>query len=48
MGMVFNNFAFSGFMGIVFCTNSFIGELFWDFRIMGMIFRKVSRFIICF
>ena len=29
MAMVFNNFfAFSGFMGIVLCRNSFIGELF--------------------
>ena len=43
--MVSNNFLhFSGFMGIVFCNDSFIGEL-WHFRISGMISRKFSRFM---
>ena len=33
-------------MGIVFCQNSFIGELFWHSRIYGyMIFQKFSRFM---
>ena len=35
----------SGFMGIVFCKNSYIGELFWHFRIYGYDFRKFSRFM---
>ena len=39
------SFAFSGFMGIVFCKNSFIGELFGIPELMGMIFRKFSRFM---
>ena len=58
VGMVFKSFfAFSGFMGIVFCKNSFIGELFWHFqicgwydfqkilKIYGYIFEKFSRFM---
>ena len=46
MGMVFNNFfASSGFMGIVFCQNSFIGELFWHSQIYGYDFQKFSGFI---
>ena len=36
-------FAFSGFMGIVFCKNSFIGELFWHFRIYGYDFQKILQ-----
>ena len=32
-------------MGMVFCKNSFIGELFGIFEFMGMIFRKFSRFM---
>ena len=44
MGVVFNNFfAFSGFMGIVFCKNSFIGEPFWHFRIYGHDFQKIFQ-----
>ena len=38
-------FASSGFMGIVFCQNSFIGELFWHSRIYGYDFQKFSRFM---
>ena len=42
MGMVFNNFLhFFRFIGIVFCKNSFIGELFWYFRIYGYDFQKI-------
>ena len=33
----------SGFKGIVFCQNSFIGELFWRSRIYGYDFQKLSR-----
>ena len=36
-------FAFSGFIGIVFCKNSFIDELFGISGFMGMSFRKFSR-----
>ena len=36
-------FAFSGFIGIVFRTNSFIGELFWHFRIYGYEFQKICQ-----
>ena len=36
-------FAFSGFMGIVFCENSFIGELFWHFQIYGYDFQKILQ-----
>ena len=32
-------------MGIVFCQNSFIGELFWHSRIYGYDFQKFSRFM---
>ena len=32
-------------MGIVFCLNSFIGELFWHSRIYGYDFQKFSRFM---
>ena len=32
-------------MGKVFCKNSFIGELFWHFRIYGYDFRKFSGFM---
>ena len=45
IGMVFNNFASSGFMGIVFYQNSFIGELFRHSRIYGYDFQKFSRFM---
>ena len=38
-------FASSGFMGIVFYQNSFIGELFWHSRIYGYDFLKFSRFV---
>ena len=38
-------FASSGFMGIVFCQNSFIGELFWHSRIHGYDFQKFSKFM---
>ena len=42
--MVFNNFfAFSGFMSIVFCKNSFIGELFWHFWIYGYDFQRILQ-----
>ena len=30
-------------MGITFCKNSFIGELFWHFRIYGYDFQKVFQ-----
>ena len=43
MGMVSTIFAFSGFMGIVFCKNSFIGELLRHFRIYGYDFQKFLR-----
>ena len=44
MGMVFNNFfVFAGVMGIVFCKNSSIGELFWHFRIYGYDFQKILQ-----
>ena len=40
-------YAFSGFMGIVFCKNScknsFISEMFWHFRIYGYDFQKIFR-----
>ena len=36
-------FAFSGFMGIVFCKNSFISELFWHFRIYGYDSQKILQ-----
>ena len=36
-------FAFSGFMGIVLCKNSFIGELFGHFRICGYDFQKILQ-----
>ena len=36
-------FAFSGFMGIVFCKNSFIGEPFWHFQISGYDLQKFLR-----
>ena len=36
-------FAFSGSMGIAFCKNSFIGELFWHFRIYGYDFKKILQ-----
>ena len=36
-------FAFSGFMGIVFCKNSFICEMFWHFRIYRYAFQKIFR-----
>ena len=36
-------FASSGFMGIVLCQNSFIGELFWHSRIYGYYFLKFLR-----
>ena len=29
-------------MGVVFCQDSFIGELFWHFRIYGYDFQKFS------
>ena len=32
-------------MGIVFCLNSFIGELFWHSRIFGYDLQKFSRFM---
>ena len=32
-------------MGIVFCKNSFIGELLRHFRIYGYGFQKFSRFV---
>ena len=32
-------------MGIVFCLNSFIGELFWHSQIYGYDFQKFSRFM---
>ena len=32
-------------MGIVFCLNSSIGELFWHSRIYGYDFQKFSRFM---
>ena len=47
LGMVFNNFfAFSGFMGTVFCRNSSIDELFSHFRIYGYDLQKFSRFFL--
>ena len=36
-------FAFSGFLGIVFCKNSFIGEQFWHFQIYGYDFQKILQ-----
>ena len=36
-------FCISGFMGIVFCKNSFIGELFWHFRIYGYDRQKLLQ-----
>ena len=30
-------------MGIAFCKNSFIGELFWHFRIYGYDFQKIPQ-----
>ena len=30
-------------MGIVFCKNSFIGELFWHFRIYGCDFQNILQ-----
>ena len=33
----------SGFMGIVFCKNSFTGELFCHFQIYGYTFEKFLR-----
>ena len=38
-------FASSGFKRIVFCQNSFIGELFWYSWIYGYDFQKFSRFM---
>ena len=35
--------AFSGSMGIIFCKNSFIGELFWRFQIYGYDFQKILQ-----
>ena len=32
-------------MGIVFCLNSFIGELFWHSGIYGYDYQKFSRFM---
>ena len=32
-------------MGIVFCLNSFIGELFWHSQIYGYDCQKFSRFM---
>ena len=32
-------------MGIVFCQDSFIGELFWHSRIYGYDFQEFSRFM---
>ena len=32
-------------MGIVFCKNSFIGELLWHFRIYGYDFQKSLLFM---
>ena len=40
-------FAFSGFMGIVFCKNTVIGELFWLPDFMSMIFRKFLKIYGC-
>ena len=37
--------ASSEFKGIVFCQNSFIGELFWHSRIYGYDFQQFSRFM---
>ena len=37
-------FAFSGFMGIVLCKNSFTGELFWHFQIYGYDFQQFFAF----
>ena len=34
----------SGSMSMVFCKNSFIGELFWHFRIYGYTLRKFFGF----
>ena len=34
-------FTASGSMGVVFCKTSFIGELFWPFRIYGNDFQKL-------
>ena len=52
IGMGFQQlFAFSGFMGMVFCKNLFISELFWHFQIYGydvqniLLLRNFSRFI---
>ena len=30
-------------MGIVFCKNSYIGELFWHFRMYGCDFQKILQ-----
>ena len=30
-------------MGIVFCKNSYIGELFWHFRIYGYDFQQILQ-----
>ena len=38
-------FSSSGFMGIVFCQNSFIGELFWHSQLYGYDSQKFSRFM---
>ena len=38
-------FASFGFMGIVYCQNSLIGELFWHSRIYGYDFQKFSGFM---
>ena len=35
-------FAFSGFMGIFFCKNSFIGELFVAFPDLWVYFSEIS------
>ena len=35
----------SGFMGIVFCQNSFIDELFWHSRIYRYDFQRFSRLV---
>ena len=44
MGIVFNNFLhLPDFMGIVFCQNSSIGELFWHSRIYGYDFSEILQ-----
>ena len=40
-------FAFSGFMGVVFCKNLFIGELLWYFWIYGYDFQKILQIYGC-